>query len=95
MPHGDALNDTDTVPQELEEIEGDIDGEPDALTVSLLTLVTDGLYEDDTVDEDENVVEIVDDVEGVYDPDGLKDTVAHDDNVGEIVDDVDTVPDTD
>ena len=60
-----------------------------------MTLVTDGLYDDDTVDEDENVVEIVDDVEGVYDPDGLKDTVAHDDNVGEIVDDVDTVPDTD
>ena len=95
MPHGDAVWDTDTVPQELDEIEGDIDGEPDALTVTLLTLVTDGLYDDDTVDEDDNVDDIVDDVEGVYDPDGVNDTVAHDDSVGEIVGDVECVPEPD
>ena len=86
---------TDTVPHAVTDVDSDGECEPDALTVSLLTLDTDGLYDDDTVDEDDNVVEIVDDVEGVYDPDCEDDTVVHDDNVGEIVDDVDTVPDTD
>ena len=69
VPHGDAVYDTETVPHELDEGECDDVNEPDGLTVPLLTLVTDGLYDDDTVGDDDNVGEIVDDVDTVPDTD--------------------------
>ena len=69
VPHGDAVYDTETVPHELEEGECDDVNELDGLTVPLFTLVTDGLYDDDTVGDDDNVGDIVDDVDTVPDTD--------------------------
>ena len=81
VPQGDAVYDTDTVPHELDEGECDDIDELDGLTVPLLTLVTDGLYDDDTVGDDDNVGEIVDDVDTVPDPDCERECVPHGDAV--------------
>ena len=62
--------------------------EPDGLTVLLLTIVTDELYDADTVGEGDSVVEIVDDVDSVPDPDCDSVSVPH----GDAVYETDTVP---
>ena len=82
------MYDTDTVPHELAEDDGDVDTEPDGLTVPLLLPVTDGLYDADTVGDDDNVDEIVDEVESVPDPDCDNEFVLQ----GDAVNVRDTVP---
>ena len=81
VPHGDAVKETDTVPHELDEGECDIVDEPDGLNVPLLQLDTEELYDDDTVGDDDNVVEIVDDGESVPEPDCDRVSVPHGDAV--------------
>ena len=85
---GDAVYETDTVPHELAEVDGDVSDELDGLTDPVLTLDTDGLKDDDTVGDDDNVDEIVDEVDSVPDPDCDIDCVLQ----GDAVKETDTVP---
>ena len=78
---GDAVKVTDAVPHELADADEHMVCEPDGLTVGLLLLVTDALYDPDKVGDDESVVEIVGDVESVPDTDCVTDRVPHGDAV--------------
>ena len=82
VPQGDAVKDTDTVPQALAEGDGDDIVEPDALSDQLFELHPDDVYELD------KVVEIVGEVECVPDPDCDKERVPQ----GDAEKESDTVP---
>ncbi len=78
---GDDVYDTDTVPHELADADEQVVCETDGLTVPLLMVVTDELYDDDTVGDDDSVAEIVDEVDSVPDTDCDMDRVPHGDAV--------------
>jgi hypothetical protein len=92
VPHGDAVNETDEVKHKDADADSDDSDDADGLNVALLQLDTDGLYDDDTVGDDEyvpdgvneldSVVEIVGDVESVPEPDCDIDRVPHGDASG-------------
>ena len=81
VPHDDAVYDTDTVPHELADADEQVVCETDGVTVPLLMVVTDELYDDDTVGDDDSVAEIVDEVDSVPDTDCDMDRVPHGDAV--------------
>ena len=65
MPQGDAVKEADTVPVQLDKVDGEDIIEPDGLCVALLRLVTDALKDEETVGDEKGRADTLCDTECV------------------------------